>query len=88
MGADQSVTNTSNLTPNVGIEFTGNGGTFTNAAGGATIDASSKIFSGSGIYDTPTPSYAESFSNITINNSGTLEYSLTLARAASFPERR
>jgi hypothetical protein len=69
-----SVTNTSNLSPNVGVEFTANGGAFTNALG-ATINAqpdtngNSKIFSGSDLTNFNVP-----FSNLTVNNAGTLEY--------------
>ncbi len=81
VGTNQTVTNSANLTgPNAvdfGIEFTGNGGTFTNTG---SIEATSRIAAG------PTLSSNGNipFSNLTINNSGLLQQDNTFCCSGMF----
>lgn len=67
VGADQSVTNTGQVTAPFGVQFTGDGGTFTNNQG-ATIEATSNIAIGPS-----TDHRGISVSGVTITNAGTLQ---------------
>src|SRR5579864_1596206 len=84
VGAGQTVTNNATLTPNLGISFQGDGGTLNNNGtisvmpNPADLNQIDKIAVGSnfGTVDNP-KDFNIPFNNLTINNSGTLQYTVT-----------
>jgi len=84
VGAGQTVTNNATLTPNLGISFQGDGGTLNNNGTisvmpiPADLNQIDKIAVGSnfGTVDNP-KDFNIPFNNLTINNSGTLQYTVT-----------